>query len=82
MICLALRRSNVVHSSYVLPPFFLVLGSYRQQHGERVLVVWADDPDSIIPLVQDFENKLIKLVWYPTSPSASYPTAQQEQPHP
>ncbi|KAL0947953.1 hypothetical protein HGRIS_010582 [Hohenbuehelia grisea] len=30
---------------------------------ERVLVVWSDDLDMIIPLVQDFEDKLIKLVW-------------------
>ncbi|PBK87934.1 hypothetical protein ARMGADRAFT_1034243 [Armillaria gallica] len=30
---------------------------------ERVLVVWSDDLDNIIPLCSDFEEKLMKLVW-------------------
>ncbi|KAF7416118.1 hypothetical protein PC9H_002378 [Pleurotus ostreatus] len=30
---------------------------------EKVLVVWSDDLDTIIPLYADFEDKLIKLVW-------------------
>ncbi|KAJ3521320.1 hypothetical protein NM688_g9030 [Phlebia brevispora] len=30
---------------------------------ERVLVVWAYDADQIINMCQDFENKLIKLLW-------------------
>ncbi|TFK51375.1 hypothetical protein OE88DRAFT_1629543 [Heliocybe sulcata] len=30
---------------------------------ERVLVMWSDSLDSIIPLCQEFESKLIKLVW-------------------
>ncbi|KAJ8457048.1 hypothetical protein ONZ45_g18470 [Pleurotus djamor] len=30
---------------------------------ERVLVVWSDDLDNIIPLCADFDDKLIKLVW-------------------
>ncbi|KAJ6629846.1 glycosyl transferase family group 2-domain-containing protein [Mycena sp. CBHHK59/15] len=30
---------------------------------ERVLVVWSDDIDSIVPLTADFEEKLMKLVW-------------------
>ncbi|KAL5522229.1 hypothetical protein ACEPAF_2086 [Sanghuangporus sanghuang] len=30
---------------------------------ERVLIVWADNLDHIIPIVRDFEDKLIKLVW-------------------
>jgi len=33
------------------------------QRDERVLVAWADNVDQIIPLVRDFEDKLIKLVW-------------------
>lgn len=33
------------------------------QRDERVLVVWAYDVDHIIPTCQDFESKLIKLVW-------------------
>ncbi|KAL5498540.1 hypothetical protein ACEPAH_1894 [Sanghuangporus vaninii] len=38
---------------------------------ERVLVVWADNLDLIIPIVQDLEDKLIKLVWRTRPPVAS-----------
>jgi len=30
---------------------------------ERVLVIWSDNLDAIIPLCRDFDNSLIKLVW-------------------
>ncbi|KAH7922287.1 hypothetical protein BV22DRAFT_1037622 [Leucogyrophana mollusca] len=30
---------------------------------ERVLILWSDSLDNIIPLCRDFEDKLIKLVW-------------------
>ncbi|KAI9457224.1 glycosyl transferase family group 2-domain-containing protein [Lactarius psammicola] len=30
---------------------------------ERVLVVWSENLDTIIPLCRDFEDSLIKLVW-------------------
>ncbi|KAJ4476788.1 glycosyl transferase family group 2-domain-containing protein [Lentinula lateritia] len=30
---------------------------------ERVLIVWSDDLDKILSLCNDFENKLMKLVW-------------------
>ncbi|KAJ7659258.1 glycosyl transferase family group 2-domain-containing protein [Mycena polygramma] len=30
---------------------------------ERVLLVWSDDIDAIVPLCSDFEEKLMKLVW-------------------
>ncbi|TFK95171.1 glycosyl transferase family group 2-domain-containing protein [Pterulicium gracile] len=30
---------------------------------ERVMIIWSDDLDSIIPIFQDFEAKLIKLVY-------------------
>ncbi|KAG2155256.1 glycosyl transferase family group 2-domain-containing protein [Suillus bovinus] len=30
---------------------------------ERVIVIWADNFDSIIPLCREIEDKLIKLVW-------------------
>jgi len=33
------------------------------QRDERVLVVWADGPDTIIPTCNDFEERLIKLLW-------------------
>ena len=40
------------------------------QRDERVLVVWAYNLDHIIPIVQDFEDKLIRLVWR-TRPAVS-----------
>ncbi|KAH8116831.1 glycosyl transferase family group 2-domain-containing protein [Phellopilus nigrolimitatus] len=44
---------------------------------ERVLIVWADNLDYIIPVCRDFEEKLIKLVWRARPPlfSASAVTA-------
>jgi hypothetical protein len=33
------------------------------QRDERVLVVWSDNMDSIIPQCRDFDGHLIKLVW-------------------
>ncbi|KAJ7222442.1 glycosyl transferase family group 2-domain-containing protein [Mycena pura] len=33
------------------------------QRDERVLVVWSDSIDTIIPTCQDFEDRLIKLLW-------------------
>ncbi|KAF5344836.1 hypothetical protein D9757_014091 [Collybiopsis confluens] len=30
---------------------------------ERVLVVWSNDLDSIVPTVQDFDDRLIRLLW-------------------
>ncbi|KAJ7489449.1 glycosyl transferase family group 2-domain-containing protein [Mycena latifolia] len=42
---------------------------------ERVLVVWSESLDAIIPTCQDFEDRLIKLLWRsrPTGPSSSMP---------
>ena len=33
------------------------------QRDKRVLVVWSDNLDGIIPICRDFEDNLIKLVW-------------------
>lgn len=33
------------------------------KRDERVLIVWSDDLDKILSLCNDFENKLMKLVW-------------------
>ena len=49
------------------------------QRDERVLIVWSDSIDSIIPTCRDFEERLIKLLWRsrPTggmATSASMPT--------
>ncbi|KAG6890188.1 hypothetical protein C0995_010893 [Termitomyces sp. Mi166 len=30
---------------------------------ERVLIVWSDDLDQIVPLCSEFEEKIMKLVW-------------------
>lgn len=50
------------------------------QRDERVLVVWADGPDTIIPTCNDFEERLIKLLWrarpgFGATPSSSHPTS-------
>lgn len=31
--------------------------------AERVLVIWSDQLDDIVPVFHDFEDKLIKCVW-------------------
>ena len=33
------------------------------QRDERVLIVWSDDLDHIVPLCSEFDEKLMKLVW-------------------
>ncbi|KAF8154693.1 glycosyl transferase family group 2-domain-containing protein [Crassisporium funariophilum] len=40
---------------------------------ERVMVIWSESLDTIIPLCQDFEERLIKLLWRsrPLGPSSS-----------
>ncbi|KAJ7058150.1 glycosyl transferase family group 2-domain-containing protein [Mycena amicta] len=40
---------------------------------ERVLVVWSDSIDSIIPTCHDFEDRLIKLLWRSRPAVASTP---------
>ena len=50
------------------------------QRDERVLVVWADGPDTIIPTCNDFEERLIKLLWrarpgFGATPSPSHPAS-------
>ena len=44
-----------------------------QQRDEAVLIVWADNLDHIIPLCNDFDEKLVRFVWHarPHSRSAS-----------
>ncbi|KAJ7704828.1 glycosyl transferase family group 2-domain-containing protein [Mycena rosella] len=43
---------------------------------ERVLSVWSDDLDHIVPLCSDFEEKLVKLIWraWTNAGSTSVPT--------
>ena len=49
------------------------------QRDERVLVVWSDSLDTIIPIARDFEDRLIRLLWRNrpplTSSVVSYPSA-------
>ena len=50
---------------------------------ERVLVVWTEDPANIVSTVNDFEERLIKLLWRsrPNAPNASsHPTSQSSHP--
>ncbi|EJF58996.1 hypothetical protein DICSQDRAFT_182230 [Dichomitus squalens LYAD-421 SS1] len=48
---------------------------------ERVLVVWSDSIDTIIPICHDFEERLIKLLWRsrPGVPG-SHPTSSSGHP--
>lgn len=41
----------------------LHLRLHLSKRDERVLIVWSDDLDKILSLCNDFENKLMKLVW-------------------
>ncbi|RPD65196.1 hypothetical protein L226DRAFT_456355 [Lentinus tigrinus ALCF2SS1-7] len=50
---------------------------------ERVLVVWSDSIDTIIPTCQDFEERLIKLLWRSRPGGAfpgSHPTSSTSHP--
>ncbi|KAI5996067.1 glycosyl transferase family group 2-domain-containing protein [Pisolithus marmoratus] len=38
---------------------------------ERVLVVWSDSLDSIVPIARDFEDRLIRLLWRNRAPVLS-----------
>ncbi|KAJ7076004.1 glycosyl transferase family group 2-domain-containing protein [Mycena belliarum] len=42
---------------------------------ERVMVVWSESLDAIVPTCQDFEDRLIKLLWRsrPTGPASTAP---------
>ncbi|KAF8839996.1 hypothetical protein BDN67DRAFT_969247 [Paxillus ammoniavirescens] len=55
-------RIQIIDSMTMLPR------AEKEQCGafirdERVLVLWSNNLDGIIPLCRDFEDKLIKLVW-------------------
>ena len=41
------------------------------QRDERVLVVWSDSLDTIIPIARDFEDRLIRLLWRNRPPLTS-----------
>ncbi|TFY83019.1 hypothetical protein EWM64_g991 [Hericium alpestre] len=41
---------------------------------ERVLIVWSDSIDTIIPICRDFDEKLIKLVWSQRLSMANFAT--------
>ncbi|KAE9409847.1 hypothetical protein BT96DRAFT_953206 [Gymnopus androsaceus JB14] len=41
---------------------------------ERVMVVWSGSLDRIIPICQDFDDRLIKLLWRTKQPSSSMHT--------
>ncbi|OSD07696.1 hypothetical protein PYCCODRAFT_1357854 [Trametes coccinea BRFM310] len=49
---------------------------------ERVLVVWSDSIDTIIPTCHDFEERLIKLLWRsrPGAFPGSHPTSASSHP--
>lgn len=50
---------------------------------ERVLVVWSDSLDTIVPIARDFEDRLIRLLWRnrpPQSTSQSSPSVPSSVP--
>ncbi|KAH9941252.1 glycosyl transferase family group 2-domain-containing protein [Epithele typhae] len=49
---------------------------------ERVLLVWSDSIDNIIPTCHDFEERLIKLLWRsrPGGIASSHPTSSTSHP--
>lgn len=53
------------------------------QRDERVMIIWSNDIDTIIPTCRDFEERLIKLLWR-SRPSASgfgsHPTSMHSHP--
>lgn len=44
------------------------------QRDERVLIVWADELDRIVPLCAEFEEKIMKLVWRSRPSVSSVPS--------
>ncbi|ETW75437.1 hypothetical protein HETIRDRAFT_331125 [Heterobasidion irregulare TC 32-1] len=47
---------------------------------ERVLVVWSDALDAIIPTCSDFEERLIRLLWRARPPTSTAGTAPSRPP--
>ena len=51
-------------SSYVLSIlFYSFIHSALPQRDERTLIIWSSTLDTIVPLCQDIEDRLIKLLW-------------------
>ncbi|KAG2127997.1 glycosyl transferase family group 2-domain-containing protein [Suillus clintonianus] len=60
----------------VLDSMFLLPQAEKDQNAafirdERVLVVWSDSLDTIIPIARDFEDRLIRLLWRTRPPLPS-----------
>lgn len=53
--------------------------NFFSQRDERVMVIWAEALDRIVPLCQDVEERLIKLLWRarPSGPSTATSQAGQ-----
>ncbi|KZT25599.1 hypothetical protein NEOLEDRAFT_1065128 [Neolentinus lepideus HHB14362 ss-1] len=47
---------------------------------ERVLVIWSESLDTIIPICRDFEDRLIKLLWR-SRPNAHLATSSSSHPN-
>jgi hypothetical protein len=70
------QNAAFIVSNYDVIDLFFFSNLNHIQRDERVLVVWADGPDTIIPTCNDFEERLIKLLWrarpgFGTSPTPS-----------
>ncbi|OJA16706.1 hypothetical protein AZE42_11524 [Rhizopogon vesiculosus] len=60
----------------VLDSMFLLPQAEKEQNAafirdERVLVIWSDSLDTIIPIARDFEDRLIRLLWRTRPPLSS-----------
>ncbi|TFK24102.1 hypothetical protein FA15DRAFT_593031 [Coprinopsis marcescibilis] len=47
---------------------------------ERVMVIWSESIDRIVPLCQDFEERLIKLLWRSRPVIAAFSSAESRAP--
>ncbi|KAL4063684.1 glycosyl transferase family group 2-domain-containing protein [Scleroderma yunnanense] len=73
----------------VLDTMVLLSQAEKEQNAafirdERVLVVWSDSLDTIVPIARDFEDRLIRLLWRNrpplSTPAQSSPSAPPSVP--
>ena len=53
------------------PLCLTLITSASRQRDERVLVVWSESLDTIVPIARDFEDRLIRLLWRNRPPVTS-----------
>ena len=68
-----------IHRKYSLLSVQLT-HSTSLQRDERVLVVWSDSLDTIVPIARDFEDRLIRLLWRNRPPVSTPPQSSPSVP--